>query len=162
MENQFESEFVYIIDKNNTAHFVMNGYKAKMDDAYRTDIYLPEKKYCVLDLYLTDEKEIEGEFLPYIGQDQWRKFFSDGPTKDTATILKEAGLSQVAVSKLAYIRLESNSRSILEYAGFVASAEGVREFAPEDWAAALAYARSKTTGPAEQEPLAVNYLIEQI
>ncbi len=162
MANQFESEFVYIIDENNMAYFVMNHYKAKMDDAYRSDIYLPEKSYCVLDLFLTDEEETEGEFLPYVTEGEWREFFSAGPSEDAATILAEAGLSQVKAVKVAYIRLESNSRSILEYDGFVSSAQGVQEFAPEDWAQALTYARAKSGSPAEQEPLVVERLIEQI
>ena len=162
MENQFESEFVYVIDGNHVAHFVMNGYKAKMDDAYRSDIYLPEKKYCVLDLYLTDEKEVEGEFLPGVGESEWRTFFTAGPSENAATILSEAGLGDISPVKLAYIRLKSNSRSILEYDGFVSSAKGAQDFTPEQWVAALTDARSQSGSPAKQEELVVRWLIEQV
>ena len=74
MGAKFKTEFVYIIDKNNIPHFVMHYYGANLGDSYRSDIYLENKSYCVHDLFLTDEVEIEGEFLPHVWEKEWRDF----------------------------------------------------------------------------------------
>jgi len=162
MGARFESHFVYIIDKNNTPHFVQNYYGADYGDSYRSDIYLANKSYCLLDLYLTDEVEEEGEFLPRVKEKEWREFLSAGPSENAATILAEAGLEEIPVSKLVFVRIQSGSRSILEYSGFVSSGDGTQDFDEAFWQQALSYARAKTGSPAEQEGLIIQWIVEQI
>ena len=162
MGTRFESHFVYIIDKNNIPHFVQNYYFADLCDSYRSDIYLRNKSYCVLDLYLTDEVEEEGEFLPYVTGKEWRDFLPVGPSENVATILAEAELTDISASKLVFIWIQSSSHSILEYDGFVSSAEGVQEFDSAFWKQALSFARAKTGSPARQERLVVQWMVEQV
>lgn len=162
MGAQFESHFVYIIDKNNIPHFVLNYYGADLCDSYRTNIYLENKSYCVHDLFLTDEVEEEGEFLPYVKEKEWREFLPIGPSINAATIIAEAELTDVSVSKLVFIRIKSSSRSILEYNGFVSSVEGVQDFDQDFWGQALSFASAKTGSPAEQEGVIVEWIIEQV
>ena len=88
MGARFYSEFVYVIDKDNHSHFVQNYYGANLCDSYRSNIYLENKSYCVLDLYLTDEVETEGEFLPRVKETEWREFWQEGPSPDVSTILE--------------------------------------------------------------------------
>ena len=157
MGARFESEFVYIIDKNNTPHYVMTHYFANYSDSYRSDIYLENKNYCVLDLFLTDEVEKEGEFLPYPRESEWRAFLSTGPSEDISIILKEAELSNIPVSKVVFIRFLSDSHSILEHDGFVASAEGVQDFDAGFWA--QAYANAKPGSPTNREYALVDQIV---
>ena len=159
---QFQSHFVYIIDENNIPHFVLNYYGADLCDSYRSNIYLANKSYCLHDLYLTDEVEEEGEFLPFVKEREWRDFLPKGPSENVATILAEAELAEVPVSKLVFIWIQSSSRSILEYDGFVSSAEGVENFDPDFWSQALSFARAKTGSPAEQEGIIAQWIIEQV
>lgn len=159
---RFISEFVYIFDQNNTPHFVQYCYNADLGDSYRKNIYLENKSYCVHDLYLTDEVETEGEFLPYVKENEWREFFEPGPSANVSTILAEAGLTDISVSKLVFVYLESSSHFIMEYNGFVSTAEGVEALDPEILAEAISLARAKTASPAEQEELVVNRIIQQV
>ena len=162
MGAQFESHFVYIIDDKNIPHFVLNYYGADLCDSYRTDIYLENKSYCVHDLFLTDEVEKEGEFLPYVKENEWREFLLVGPSENAATIIAEAELAEVPVSKLVFIRMRSSSRNILEYDGFVSSVEGVQDFDSDFWKQALSFARAKSGSPAEQESIIAEWMIEQV
>ena len=162
MGAQFESHFVYIIDKENIPHFVLNYYGADLCDSYRSNIYLENKSYCVHDLYLIDEVEKEGEFLPYVKEKEWRDFLPIGPSENASMIIAEGELTDIPVSKLVFIRIRSSSRNILEYNGFVSSVEGVQDFDLDFWGQALSFARAKTGSPAEQEGLIVEWIIEQI
>ena len=158
----FQTEYVYIIDQNNMAYFVMNYYGADLGGSYRSDIYLENKSYCVHDLFLTDEVEIEGEFLPRVQEKEWREFLTKGPSENISTILAEAGLADISISKLVFIHMESSSRCILEYDGFVSSAEGVQNFGQDFWGQALSFARAKTGSVAEQEGIIAEWIIEQV
>ena len=162
MGTRFKSEFVYVIDQNNTAHFVLNHYFADLGDCYRSDIYLENKSYCVDDLYLTDEVETKGEFLPYVKETEWREFLPTGPSENVSTIIAEAGLADISISKLIFIYIESSSRMILEYNGFVSSSEGVQEFAADFLNQAVSFARTKTGSPAEQEAIIARWIVEQV
>lgn len=162
MGARFETEIVYIIDKDNLAYFVSNQYSAKMDDSYRSDIYLPNKSYCVLDLYLTDEVEKEGEFLPRVQKKEWKDFLTTGPSENINIILAEAGLADIAISKVAFVHMLSSSRLLLELDGFVASGEGIQEFDSDFLGQALSFAKAKTGSPAEQEGFIVDWIIEQL
>lgn len=162
MGARFKSEFVYMIDQNNTPHFVLNYYGANLGDSYRSDIYLPNKSYCVHDLYLTDEVDIEGEFLPHVPEKEWREFLPTGPSENVSTIIAEAGLSDISISKLIFIYIESSSRMILEYSGFVSSAEGVQDFDEGFLGQAISFARTKSGSPAEQEGIVVNWIVAQV
>lgn len=162
MGAQFESEFVYIFDKNNIPHFVLNYYGANLCDSFRSNIYLENKSYCVHDLFLTDEVVKEGDFLPYVQEKEWREFLPVGPSENISTIISEAGLADVSVSKLVFIRISSGSRFILDFGGFISSAGGVQDFDPDFWEQALSFAKAKTGSPAEQERIVVDWIIEQI
>ena len=162
MGARFNSEYVYIYDQNNTPHFVQTYYGAKMDDSYRSDIYLENKSYCVLDLYLSDEVEIEGEYLPRVKETEWREFLRTGPSESVSTILAEAGLADISVSKLVFIHMLSSSRLILEFDGFVSSVEGVQEFESDFLEQAVSFAKGKTGSVAEQEGFIVDWITEQI
>ncbi len=162
MSARFISEFVYIFDQNNEPHFVQRYYGAKYDDSYRSDIYLENKKYCVLDLYMTDEVETEGEFLPRVKEKEWREFLTAGPSPNVSTILAEAGLADVSVSKVLFVYMQSSSRLVLEFDGFVSSAEGVQNFDEDFLAQALSFACAKTASPAEQEGIVAQWLAEQV
>ena len=162
MSARFESEFVYILDQNNTPHFVLNNYFANLGDSYRSDIYLENKRYCVLDLYLTDEVETEGDFLPRVREKEWRDFLPIGPSENATTILTEAGLTDISIAKVIFLYIESSSRNILELRGFVCSATGVQDFDAGFLGGALSFARAKTASPAEQEPIIADWIVEQI
>lgn len=162
MGTRFRSEFVYILDKHNVPHFVWNYYFANFSDSYRSNIYLPNKSYCVLDLFLTDEIEEEGEFLPNVKEKEWREFLPTGPSENVSTILAEAELDHISVSKLVFVRFLSGSRFVLEYDGFVASAEGVQDFDSDFLEQALSFASAKTDSAAEQEYAVVDWIIEQV
>lgn len=162
MGAQFDSEYVYIYDQNDTPYFVQYHYSAKLDDCYRSDIYLNNKSYCVDDLFLTDEVATKGEFLPYVSGNEWRDFLLTGPSEDALTILREAGLADISVSKLVFIHILSNSRFMLTYDGFVSSPGEVREFDPDYLKQAVSFARAKTASVAEQEDLVVGWVTEQI
>ena len=162
MSAQFDNEYVYIFDQNNTPYFVQYHYEAKLDDCRRSDIYLKDKSYCVDDLFLTDEVETKGEFLPYVKESEWRAFLQTGPTEGVSTILTEGGLADISVAKLVFIHMLSSPRLMLEYDGFVASAEGVQELTPDFWGQAVSLARTKTASVAQQEELVVNWIVEQI
>ena len=162
MGARFKSHFVYVIDENNNPHFVLNSYNADLGDSYRSDIYLKNKSYCVLDLYLTDEVEEEGEFLPRVKESEWRDFLPVGPSADAAIIMAEAELTEVAIEKLVFIWIESSSRNVLDYGGFVSSREGVQDFDQNFWEQAWSFARAKTGSPAEQEGLIAQWMIEQV
>lgn len=157
MGARFESEFVYILDKDNLPHYVMTHYFANYGDSYRSDIYLENKRYCVVDLFLTDEVEKEGEFLPYPREHEWRVFLSTGPSENVSTILAEAGLADVSISKLVFVQILSSSRCILEYDGFVSSAEGVQDFDAGVWE--QAFAKTKPGSPADQEYALVDQIV---
>lgn len=162
MGARFDSEYVYIYDQNNTPYFVQYHYGAAMDDCRRSDVYLNNKSYCVDDLFLTDEVKTEGEFLPYVRENEWRDFLQTGPSEGVSTILTEAGLADISVSKLVFIHMLSSSRLMVEYDGFVSSAEGVEAFAPDFLEQAVSFARAKAASVAEQEELVANWIIEQI
>ena len=162
MGAQFDSEYVYIYDQNNTPYFVQYHYGAKLDDCYRSDVYLNNKSYCVDDLFLTDEVATEGEFLPYVRENEWRDFLLTGPSEDVSTILSEAGLADISVSKLVFIHISSNSRFMFEYDGFVSSRGGVRAFDLEFLERAVSFARAKTASVAEQEELVAGWITEQV
>lgn len=162
MGARFVSEFVYIIDQNNIPHFVLNYYGADLCDSYRSNIYLENKSYCVHDLFLTDEVEIEGDFLPYVKEKEWREFLPIGPSENISTIIAEAGLADISVSKLVFIHMRSSSRCILEFDGFVSSVEGVQDFDLDFWEQALSLAKAKTESVAEQEDVIVDWIIEQV
>ena len=162
MGARFDSEYVYIYDRNNTPHFVLNYYGANLGDCYRSDIYLENKSYCVDDLYLTDEVETKGEFLPRVKEAEWREFLSVGPSEDASTIISEAGLADVSISKLVFIRMESSSSLILELAGFVSTATGVQTFDTDFLNQAVSFARTKTGSPAQQEAIIARWIVEQV
>lgn len=158
----FKTEYVYIIDQNNTPHFVQNYYGANLNDSYRSDIYLENKSYCVHDLFLTDEVEIEGEFLPHVKEKEWREFLPIGPSVDASTIISEAGLADISISKLIFIYMESSSGCMLELDGFVSSAEGVQDFDTGFLEQALSFARAQTGSVAEQEAIIGHWIAEQV
>lgn len=162
MGARFESEFVYIIDKNNTPHYVMTHYFANYGDSYRSDIYLENKRYCVLDLYLTGEVEKEGDFLPYPRENEWRAFLPKGPSEDVSTILGEAELTDVSVSKVVFVRILSGSHGILEYDGFVSTEEGVQDIDSGIWKQVRSFAKAKSNSPAEQEYAIVDRIVELV
>ena len=162
MSARFMTEYVYIIDQNNTPHFVQNYYGAHLDDCYRSDINLENKSYCVDDLYLTDEVETKGEFLPRVKEAEWREFLSAGPSEDASTIISEAGLADVSISKLVFIRMESSSSLLLEIDGFVSDATGVQTFDTDFLNQAVSFARTKTGSPAEQEAIIARWIVEQV
>ena len=162
MGARFTSEFVYIYDQNNIPHFVQNYYGADWGDSYRSDIYLKNKSYCVLDLYLIDEVETEGEFLPRVTEKEWREFLQTGPSDSASTILAEAGLSDISISKLVYVYIRSSSSLILEIDGFVSSVKGVQDFESDFLEQAVSFACGKTGSVAEQERIVVDWITEQI
>ena len=162
MGARFVSEYVYVFDQNNTPYFVQYHYSAKLDDCYRSDIYLQNKSYCVTDLYLTDEVETEGEYLPHVKEKEWRDFLLTGPSEGVSTILAEAGLADVSVSKLVFVYMLSSSGLMLEYDGFVASAEGVQDFDSDFLGQAVSFARAKTGSIAEQEAAVAQWIVEQV
>lgn len=162
MRAQFVSEYVYIFDQDNNPHFVQYHYGADLCDSYRSNIYLENKSYCVHDLFLTDEVEIEGEFLPYVKEKEWRDFLPIGPSENIPTILSEAELTDISISKLVFLYMMSSSRCILEFDGFVSSVEGVQNFDLAFLEQALSVARAKTGSPAEQEGVIVDWMIEQV
>lgn len=162
MGARFQTEYVYILDQNNTPHFLMYYYGANLGDSYRSDIYLPNKSYCVHDLFLTDEVDIEGEFLPHVKETEWRDFLPTGPSENVSTILAEAGLSDISISELIFIRMESSSRMILEYNGFVSSVAGTQDFDAGFLNQAISFARGKTGSPAKQEEIVADWIVEQI
>ena len=162
MGNRFNTEYVFIYDQENIPHFLQSYYGANLGDCYRSDIYLENKSYCVDDLYLTDEVEAKGDFLPYVKEAEWREFLSVGPSEDASTIISEAGLADVSISKLVFIRMESSSSLILELAGFVSTATGVQTFDTDFLNQAVSFARTKTGSPAEQEELIAGWIVEQV
>ena len=162
MGARFDSEYVYVYDPNSVPYFVQTYYGADLEGSYRSDIYLENKSYCVHDLYLIDEVETEGEFLPRVQEQEWREFLQAGPSGNVSTILKEAGLADTSISKLVFVRMRSSSRFIQEIDGFVSTAEGVQGFEPNFLNQALSYAREKTGSPAEQERMVVDWIIEQV
>lgn len=162
MGARFVSEYVYIYDQNNVPHFVQSYYGADLDGSYRSDIYLANKSYCVHDLFLIDEVETEGEFLPRVKENEWREFLPTGPSENVSTILAEAGLADISISKLVFIHMRSSSRRILEYDGFVSSAEGVQDLESDFLDQAVSFAAAKTGSAAEQESIAVGWITEQI
>ena len=162
MEARFVSEYVYIFDQNNTPYFVQYYYGADLGDSYRSDIYLQNKSYCVTDLYLTDDVEKEGEYLPRVKEKEWRDFLLTGPSEGVSTILAEAGLADVSVSKLVFVYMMSSSSLMLEYDGFVSSAEGVQDFDSDFLGQAISFARKKTGSVAEQESMVAEWITEQV
>lgn len=162
MGNRFVSRYVYVIDQNNIPHFVMSHYGANLGDSYRSDIYLENKSYCVLDLYLTDEVETEGEYLPYVKEKEWRDFLPIGPSQNVSTILAEAGLADISISKLVFIYMMSSSRFLLELGGFVSTAEGVQNFDEDFLEQALSFATANTGSAAEQEAIIAEWITEQV
>jgi hypothetical protein len=160
--NRFVTEYVYIFDQNNIPHFVQNYYGADLSGSYRSNIYLENKSYCVHDLFLTDEVETEGEFLPHVREKEWREFLPIGPSENASTIIAEAGLADISISKLVFIYMKSSSSCILEYAGFVSSVEGVQYFDQDFWEQALSFAKAKTGSVAEQEGMIADWITEQV
>lgn len=162
MGNRFNTEYVYIYDQNNIPHFVQCYYGADLDGSYRSDIYLKDRSYCVLDLFLTDELEVEGEFLPRVYEEEWREFLLTGPSESVSTILAEAGLADISISKLVFIHMSSSSRLILDFDGFVSSAQGVQDFEQDFLEQAVSFATAKTGSVAEQEGIIVGWIAEQV
>jgi len=162
MGARFVTEVVYIFDKNNRPHFVQNYYGTNLCDSYRSNIYLENKSYCVHDLYLTDEVETEGEFLPRVREKEWRDFLPIGPSENASTIIAEAGLADISIAKLVFIHMMSSSRCILECDGFVSSVEGVQDFDLDFLEQALSFAKAKTGSPAEQEGHIADWMIAQV
>ena len=162
MGNRFTDEYVYIIDKDNVPHYVMSRYMADLGDSYRSDIYLKNKSYCVHDLYLTDEVEEEGEYLPYVKEQEWRDFLPVGPSENASMIIAEAGLADISISKLVFVYMTRSSGSILEFAGFVSSAEGVQDFDPDYWTQAVLSANDKTGSVALRCDGIVDWIVEQV
>lgn len=162
MGSRFGTEYVYVIDQNNAPHYVMTRNFANYGDSYRSDICLENKRYCVLDLYLTDEVETEGDFLPQVREKEWRDFLPIGPSENVSTILSEAGLADISVSKLIFIYMESSSRNVLEYGGFVSTVAGVQDFDESFLEDAFSFAKTKTGSPAEQEGVIADWIVEQI
>ena len=162
MGNRFVNDYVYVFDQNNIPHFVMNYYGADLSGSYRSNIYLENKSYCVHDLFLIDEVETEGEFLPHVREEEWREFLQNGPAEHASTIITEAGLTDISVSKLVFIHIMSSSGCILELDGFVSSAEGVQDFVPDFLEEALFFAKTKTGSVAEQEGIVADWIIKQV
>ena len=162
MGNRFNTEYVFIYDQENIPHFLQSYYGANLGDSYRSNIYLENKSYCVHDLFLTDELEMEGEFLPRVDEKEWRDFLLTGPSENVSTILAEAGLADVSISKLVFIYISSSSRLILDFSGFVASAQGVQDLEPDFLEQAVSFAAAKTESIAEQEGIIAGWIAEQI
>lgn len=156
----YNFEFVYMIDQSNTPHFVMNRCFTEQCGSYRADIYLPNKSYSVTDLFLTDEVEEEGEYLPHVKEKEWREFFTAGPSADVEIILREAGLADFPVSKLVFVWVSSDSPE--ELGGFVVSAEGVQNFSPAFLEQALSCTGTEKGSAAEQEDILVDWVVEQV
>ena len=158
---EFTSEYVYILDRENRAHFVQAYYGTKYDDSYRAEVALADKRYSLLDLYMTDEEETEGRYLPFVRGDKWSKFFTD-PDQDIKTILAEAGLSQTPAAKLVFVSMRSDARRITDYDGFVATAAGIEEL--DKWliVEAISIAEDKTSSPAEQEEPVARWLAKRV
>ena len=159
---RYYTEYVYVYDQNNIPHFVQSYYGADLDGSYRSDIYLKGKSYCIHDLFFTDEVEIEGEFLPRVNEKEWRAFLLTGPSESVSTILAEAGLADVSVSKLVFIHMSSSSRFLLDFGGFIASAQGIQELEPDFLEQAVSFAAAKTGSVAEQEGIIAGWIAEQI
>lgn len=162
MGARFTNEYVYIFDNDNIPHFVLNYYEADLNCSYRSDIYLGHKSYCVHDLPLTDEVEIEGEFLPYTHSGEWKELFCVGPSENVSTILSEAGLADVSISKVVFFRIECSARCILEHHGFVSCADGTKMFDSDFWEQAISLAKSRTDGVAEQHEIIDDWIVEQV
>lgn len=162
MGNRFNTEYVYIFDQNNIPHFAQCYYGADLDGSYRSDIYLENKSYCVHDLFLTDEIEVEGEFLPRVSEEEWRQFLLTGPSEGVSTILAEAGLADISISKLVFIHMSSSSRLMLDFGGFVSSAQGVQDFEPDFLEQAVSFAAVQTGSVAEQEGIIARWIVEQV
>ena len=161
MSARFTSEYVYLIDQDNQAHFVQTYYGAMFDDSYRAEVYLADKKYCLLDLYMTDETETEGEYLPFVRGGEWSKFFTD-PTENVRTIIAEAGLSGVSAEKLLFVSMQSNARLTEECDGFIASRAGVEAWDAVLTAEAICLAEDQTASPARQEGKVAQWLVGRI
>lgn len=159
---RFTNEFVYIFDKENVPHFVLNYYGADLNCSYHSDIYLENKSYCVQDLPLTDEVKIEGEFLPYTYSQEWKELLCVGPSENVATILSEAGLADVSISKVVFFRIECSTRCILEYHGFVSCADGTKMFAADFWEQAISQAQSRTDDVVDEYEIVADWIVEQV
>lgn len=162
MSTPFETNFVFIIDKDNNAHFVQNYYSAKWDDCYHKSIFLGNKHYSVDDLFLTDEVKKEGEYLPTVGEGEWREFFSTGPSENAATIIAEGELADIAISKLVFVSIDYSSRSIAHCSGFVSTVDGVQDFDEDFLAQAISFARTKTGSIAKQTDIIADWIVEQV
>ena len=158
---EFVSEYVYILDRDDRAHFVQRYYGTKYDDSYRAEVCLADKKYSLLDLYMTDEEETEGEYLPFVRGDEWSKFFT-APSENVRTIIAEAGLSGVSAEKLLFVSMQSNARLTEECDGFIASRAGVEALDAVLTAEAICLAEAKTPSPAKQEELVAQWLVGRI
>ncbi|MBQ3492362.1 MAG: hypothetical protein IJA74_07435 [Oscillospiraceae bacterium] len=158
---EFVSEYVYILDRDDRAHFVQRYYGTKYDDSYRAEVCLADKKYSLLDLYMTDEEETEGEYLPFVRGGEWSKFFTD-PSENVRTIIAEAGLSGVSAEKLLFVSMQSNARLTEECDGFIASLAGVEALDAVLTAEAICLAEAKTPSPAKQEELVAQWLVGRI
>lgn len=157
---EFVSEYVYILDRDNRAHFVQRYYGTKYDDSYRAEVCLADKNYSLLDLYMTDEEETEGEYLPFVRGDEWSKFFTD-PSRKVQMIMAEAGLSGVTATKLLFVSLQSSAELVTEYDGFVASGAGVEPLDRVLLAEAICIAEDKTASPAQQEEMVAQWLAKR-
>ena len=162
MGARFINEYVYIFDKDNVPHFVLNYYEADLSCSYHSDIYLENKSYCVHDLPLTDEVKIEGEFLPYTHSEEWRELLCVGPSENVSTILSEAGLADVSISKVVFFQIKCSAQYILEYHGFVSCADGTQKFGLDFWKQAISLAESRTDDVAEQHELIDDWIVEQV
>lgn len=162
MGSRYHTEYVYVYDHDNNPYFVQCYYGADLDGSYRSDIYLMNKSYCVHDLFLTDEVETEGEFLPRVKEKEWREFLLTGPSGSVSTILAEAGLADLSVSKLVFICMSSSSRFLLDLDGFVSSAQGAQDFEPDFLEQAASFAAAKTGSIAEQERIIAGWIAEQV
>lgn len=158
---QVVSEYVYILDQENQVHFVQTYYGTKYDDSYRAEVCLADKKYSLLELYMTDEEETEGEYLPFVRGDEWSKFFTD-PSENVRMIMAEAGLAGVSAKKLVFVRMESGSRMIQESDGFIASAAGVEPLDGVLLTEAIWLAEEKTASPAQQEGIVAALLAKRV
>ena len=85
-----------------------------------------------------------------------------GPSENASTIIAEAGLADISISKLVFIYMKSSSSCILEYAGFVSSVVGVQYFDQDFWEQALSFAKAKTGSIAEQEGMIADWITEQV
>ncbi len=155
------SEYVYILDQDNQAHFVQTYYGTKYDDSYRAEVCLADKNYSLLDLYMTDEVETEGEYLPFVRGDEWSKFFTD-PSLNVQTIMAEAGLAGVSATKLMFVHMESGSRLIQESDGFIASAAGVEPLDGVLLTEAIWLAEDRSASPAQQEKMIAAWLAKRV